>query len=137
MQSKHDVLHAGKDFNDYLKSNQIVNQLKDDCAWTKEDLLKKKKKVMSNNPLNDELFSEKTIEKECFGNDLFQMDREDLLFKSNRQLTSKNKRVLKTLRQIKKYLTNIIDYSKQHCELCKVMNITQESFSTKSFEQDK
>ena len=108
MQSKHDVKHAGKDFNDFLKSNQIVNQIKDDCAWTKEELLKRKKKVMGNNPLDDEKFTERTLEKECFNNDLFQKDREDLLFKSDRQLTSKNKRLLKTFSKIKTHLSNII-----------------------------
>ena len=91
---------------------------------------------MFRNPLDDNKFEEKVFEKECFNNDLFQKDREDLLFKSDRQLTSKNKRILKAIHNIKKHLCNIVDYSKQHCEMCKVMNVTQEPFKLRTFDQD-
>ena len=43
----------------------------------------------------------------------------------NRKLTKSNKKLLEKMSKIHLHLKNIVDNSKQHCDFCKIMNLTQ------------
>ena len=118
----------GKKEKDFLKSKEILNQIKEDSAWTNEDSVKTKKKIFTNKILDDEKFEDKEHSKNSFADDEFQKDREDMEFRTNRELTSKNVKFLRSLRKVNSELKNIIQNKEQHCKLCKVMNKTQFRF---------
>ena len=43
----------------------------------------------------------------------------------NRKLTKSNKKLLEKIQKINLHLKNIVVNSKQHCDFCKIMNLTQ------------
>ena len=91
---------------------------------------------MSNPPLDDSKFTEKVQEKLGFLNDKFQSEREDLMFKHDRNLTKNNKKLLEKMNLVHKHLKNIVDNSKQSCDFCKIMNTTQNKWEPKTFESE-
>ena len=72
-----------------MLSKEIKNQIKVDSAWTNEDSVKNKKKVFTNKILDDEKFQDKEHIKDPFSQQLLK-DRDDIEFRSDRELTSKN-----------------------------------------------
>jgi hypothetical protein len=50
-------------------------------------------------------------------------------FRSDRELTLKNVKFLRAIREVNKELKNIITNKDQHCKLCKVMNLSQRKFN--------
>ena len=50
-------------------------------------------------------------------------------FRSDRELTIKNVKFLRAIREVNKELKNIITNKDQHCKLCKVMNLSQRKFN--------
>jgi hypothetical protein len=44
LNKKYDFKKAGRDWDKFIKSKWMVNQIKDDCAESKEDHNKRKKK---------------------------------------------------------------------------------------------
>ena len=71
-----------------------------------------------------------------FLNDKFQWDRENLMLKEDRNLTNNNKKLIEKIRKVHLHLKNIADNTKQHCDFCKIMNITQEKWEPKTFESE-
>ena len=92
--------------------------------------------MFGNIKLEDEKFVEKEHKRLGFDNGILEHDREQMLFKPNRKLTTKNKQFLKAVNKINTHLTNIVEHSKQHCKFCKIMNTTQKAFLEKTFEQE-
>ena len=89
---------------------------------------------MANPSLEDNKFSEKQYNKAGFLNDNFQKDREILMLKEERNLTLLNKKLIGKIREVHKHLKNIVDNTKQHCDFCKIMNLTQKKWEKKKFE---
>ena len=110
-----------------MLSKEIKNQIKVDSAWTNEDSVKNKKKVFTNKILDDEKFQDKEHIKDPFSQQLLN-DRDDIEFRSDRELTSKNIKLLKAIKKVNDHLKNIISNKDQHCKLCKIMNVTNKRF---------
>ena len=136
MNKKYDLKKLGKDINIFLKSKHIINQIADDTPWTNEDSIKNKRKIHTNKLLDDDKFTEKTHHQDAFKNPLLK-DRDDMEFRSDRKLTTKNVALLRSLNKVNTHLKNIITNKEQHCQMCKVMNKSQVRFDDDcKFKQD-
>ena len=58
------------------------------------------------------------------------------MLKEDRNLTSSNKKLIEKIRKVHKHLKTIVDNTKQHCDFCKIMNITQKKWEAKKFESN-
>ena len=56
------------------------------------------------------------------------------MLNDDRNLTKSNKKLLEKMSKIHIHLKNIVDNSKQHCDFCKIMNLTQKKWEKKKFE---
>ena len=56
------------------------------------------------------------------------------MLKEDRLLTSSNKKLIEKIKKIHSHLKNIVENSKQHCDFCKIMNVTQNKWVEKKFE---
>ena len=111
-----------------MNSKEIRNQIKVDSGWTNEESVKNQKKVFTNKILDDEKFQDKEHIKEPFV-ESFKNDREDMEFRSDRKLTSKNIKILRAMKKVNDELKSIIKNKDQHCKLCKVMNASKNPFN--------
>ena len=58
------------------------------------------------------------------------------MFKDDRILTSSNKKLIEKIRKVHDHLKKIVDNTKQHCDFCKIMNITKDKWEPKTFKSN-
>ena len=104
------------------------------CPVNKEEFQKNKKKVKCFVELESAKFRDENDIKSIFDNPEYEEEMNKLNF-YNKELTADHMKLIDKMLEVNKVMENMCENTKEHCQLCKIMNTTQEQFLSKSFEQ--